>query len=142
MADALILRLLTPQRQLCDGPAAQVTAEGTLGQFTVLPDHVTFLTTLEPGAVSFRSPGGGEQAFAVKGGYAEVRDNVVTVLADDALPIDGVDGNAARADHQAAEAALAGAPYGQPDHERLGRELRWAEVRLELSTLSRAGRTD
>jgi F-type H+-transporting ATPase subunit epsilon len=49
MADTLTLRVLTPRRELCDEPVEQVTAEGTLGQFGVLPDHIAFLTALEPG---------------------------------------------------------------------------------------------
>jgi len=133
MADTLTLRLLTPQRELFDEPIAEVTAEGTLGQFGVLPDHVAFLTSLEPGGLSFRRPSGGEQLLAVKGGYAEVRDNVMTVLADDALPIGEIDRAAARADLEQAEAALAEAPFGHPDHERLKLEVRWAEVRLALA---------
>ena len=47
MADTLTFRLLTPQREICDETVAQVTAEGTLGQFGVLPDHIAFLTALE-----------------------------------------------------------------------------------------------
>jgi F-type H+-transporting ATPase subunit epsilon len=133
MADTLVLRVLTPQRQLYDETALQVTAEGTLGQFGVLPDHTTFLTSLEPGLLSFRRPGGGEQTLAVKGGYAEVRDNVMTVLADDALAIEAIDPSKAKAERDLAEQALTAAPFGHPDHERAERELRWAEVRIALA---------
>jgi F-type H+-transporting ATPase subunit epsilon len=133
MADTLTLRVLTPQHELCDETALQVTAEGTLGQFGVLPDHIAFLTALEPGALSFRKPGGGEEKLAVKTGYAEVRDNVMTVLADDALPLSQIDGSRARADLERAAAALEATPYDDPERERAAQELRWAEVRVALA---------
>ena len=133
MADTFELKLLTPQREVFDEPVAQVTAQGALGQFGVLPDHVAFLTSLDPGPLTIRTAAGSEQTLAVKTGYAEVRDNVMTVLADDALPIDRIDAAAARADLERCEAALAEAPFGHPEHERLRQEVRWAEVRIELA---------
>ena len=133
MADTLTLRLLTPRRQLVDEPVVQVVAEGSLGQFGVLPDHAAYVTALEPGPLTFRRPGGEEETLAVKGGYAEVRDNVVTVLADDVVPLDRLDVSEARADLERAEAALEEAPYGHAEHERLRRESRWAAVRLVLA---------
>ncbi|HSD09954.1 MAG TPA: ATP synthase F1 subunit epsilon [Candidatus Binatia bacterium] len=133
MADTLELRVLTPQREVCDEAVSQVVAQGALGQFGVLPDHITFLTALEPGPLTFQRVAGGSETLAVKGGYAEVRDNVMTVLADDALPIEGIDERAARADLERAESALLDAPFGHPEHERLQREARWAAVRLELA---------
>src|SRR5690349_16025348 len=107
MADSLVLRVLTPEREVCDETVLQVTAEGTLGQFGVLPDHIAFLTSLEPGPLTFRRAAGGDETLALKGGYAEVRDNVVTILADAALPLERIDAAAAEADRERAEAALA-----------------------------------
>ncbi len=133
MAEPLVLRVLTPQRELCDEAVEQVTAEGTLGQFGVLPDHIAFLTSLEPGPLSFRKAAGGESTLAVKGGYAEVRDNLVTVLADDALPVERIDAARARADLERARAAFEAAAFGDPEHERARLDLRWAEVRLALA---------
>ena len=133
MADTLTLRLLTPQRQLIDEPVLQVVAEGALGQFGVLPDHAAYVTLLEPGPLTFRRPGGEERTLAVKGGYAEVRDNVVTVLADDVVPLDAIDVAQARDDLERAETALADASFGDADHERLRQESRWASVRLALA---------
>jgi F-type H+-transporting ATPase subunit epsilon len=133
MADTLVLRVLTPQRELCNELAVEVTAQGALGQFGVLPDHITFLTLLEPGLLTLRRPQGSDLAFAIKGGYAEVRDNIMTLLADDALPVERIDPVGARADRERAAAALEAASFGDLEHERARRELRWAEVRIELA---------
>lgn len=133
MADTLTLHVLTPQREICDEPVEQVTAEGTLGQFGVLPQHIALLTSLEPGVLSFRRAGGGEGKLAVKGGYAEVRDDVMTVLADDAMPIERIDAGEARRDLERATAALEACAYGTAERERARLEQRWAEVRLALA---------
>lgn len=47
----LRIRVLTLQEQLYEGEVAQITAPGSAGQFTVLPGHLPFLTTLSKGAL-------------------------------------------------------------------------------------------
>jgi len=59
------LRVYTRERQLVDQDVREVTAPGAYGEIGVLPDHAALVTTLE-----------------ITGGFAEVRDNVMTVLAD------------------------------------------------------------
>jgi F-type H+-transporting ATPase subunit epsilon len=80
MADKIRLRLVTPSQLLFDDEVDEVTAPGVLGQFGVLPNHITFLGLLEPGELSYRQ-GATRRYVAVSGGYAEVLDNVMTVLA-------------------------------------------------------------
>jgi F-type H+-transporting ATPase subunit epsilon len=66
---------------MLDEEVDEVTAPGVLGQFGVLPNHIAFLTLLQPGELSFKQ-GGRVTRLAIAGGYAEVLDNVMTVLAD------------------------------------------------------------
>ncbi|MGH7804779.1 MAG: ATP synthase F1 subunit epsilon [Candidatus Binatia bacterium] len=128
MADTLQLRLVTPQREVLDETVAMVTAEGTLGQFGVLPQHIAFVTSLEPGILTAKTTSGAEEKLAVKGGFAEVRDDVVTILADDVVAKGEIDATTARAKLEAAERALAEAPYGHTEHEARIVEKRWAEI--------------
>lgn len=81
MADKIQLRIVTPTRLLIDEQVDEVTAPGALGQFGVLPNHIAFLTLLQPGELSYKQ-GGRVTRLAITGGYAEVLDNVMTVLAD------------------------------------------------------------
>ena len=134
MADTLQLRVVTPQREVLDETVAMVTAEGTLGQFGVLPKHIAFVTSLEPGILKAKTPSGSEHELAVKGGFAEVRDDVVTVLADEVVMPTEIDAAKARATLEAAEKALAEAPYGHPEHEQRILERRWAEVLAALAS--------
>jgi F-type H+-transporting ATPase subunit epsilon len=81
MADRFRLRVYTPERELVDTDVREVTAEGAYGQIGVLPDHAALVTALEPGALTYRADGGPVR-LDLGGGFAEVRDNVMTVLAD------------------------------------------------------------
>src|SRR3989304_3981374 len=59
----------------------EVVAPGLQGYFGVLPGHVPFLTSLQSGEVSYRI-GRTEQYLAVRGGFAEVQGDRVTILAE------------------------------------------------------------
>ena len=81
MADRLRLRVYTPDRELVDAEVREVTAEGALGQIGVLPDHAAMVTALEPGMLSYREDGSVVR-LRLGAGFAEIRDNLMTVLAD------------------------------------------------------------
>jgi F-type H+-transporting ATPase subunit epsilon len=80
MADKIRLRVVTPSRLVLDEEVDEVTAPGELGEFGVLPNHISFLSTLVPGEMTYKQ-GTTKTTLAVSGGYAEILDNVMTVLA-------------------------------------------------------------
>jgi F-type H+-transporting ATPase subunit epsilon len=88
MADRLRLRVYTPEHELVDADVREVTAKGALGEIGVLPDHAALVTALEPGTLRYRADGGVVR-LALGSGFAEVRDNVMTVLADAGEPASG-----------------------------------------------------
>lgn len=65
-------------------------APGSEGQLAILPHHAALMTTLEYGELIFRR-GSEEEAFAVTGGFMEVRRDQVTVLADQAEAAEEID---------------------------------------------------
>ena len=85
MADRLRLRVYTPERALVDRDVREVTAQGALGQIGVLPDHAALVTALDPGMLSYRENGSVVQ-LSLGAGFAEVRDNVMTVLVESGEP--------------------------------------------------------
>jgi F-type H+-transporting ATPase subunit epsilon len=85
MADRLRLRVYTPERTLVDRDVREVTAQGALGQIGVLPDHAALVTALDAGMLSYREDGTVVQ-LSLGPGFAEVRDNVMTVLAESGEP--------------------------------------------------------
>ncbi|MFI5365565.1 MAG: ATP synthase F1 subunit epsilon [Candidatus Binatia bacterium] len=132
MATAFQLRIVTPSRQLLDEEVREVTGPGTLGEFGVLPDHITFLTSLEIGTLSFRSDRG-VQRLAVRGGFAEVANNVMTVLADDAVFSEDIDPAAARSDLHTAEAQVKDLSPLDDAYLTADAARRWAQARLEVA---------
>ena len=122
MAGKIRLRLVTLNRLLLDDEVDEVTGPGALGEFGVLPLHVSFLTLLEPGEMSYQR-GGERTHLAISGGYAEVVGDVMTVLANAAEFAGEIDVERARRAKERAEKNL-----GELSHEE--RELLAAEAAL------------
>jgi F-type H+-transporting ATPase subunit epsilon len=85
MADLLHSRLqldvVTPEARVLSLPCDEVRAPGTEGGFGVRPGHTPFITTLAPGVLTVVASGK-EDYYAIAGGFCEVAENRVTVLAD------------------------------------------------------------
>lgn len=80
---ALNLDIVTPERRVLSVTCDEVRAPGVGGGFGVRRDHEPFMTSLEPGRLSYVE-GGREHHYAVGGGFFQVVDNKVIVLADTA----------------------------------------------------------
>jgi F-type H+-transporting ATPase subunit epsilon len=132
MADDLQLRLITPRQAVVDQRVLEVTAPGTLGEFGVLPEHAAFLSSLEIGRLSFRDARG-VKTYAVREGFAEVANDIMTVLTEAALPAADIDTARARTDLAAAEAELARLSPIDPAYAAAEAERRWAQTRLDVA---------
>lgn len=88
---ALTIELCSPQHDPVSLEAAQVVVPGAAGVFTVLPGHTSVLTTLTHGVVIANLTDGEKRFFAIHGGFAEVLDDSVNVLADIMEESSGVD---------------------------------------------------
>ena len=105
MAEKLKLEMVTPYKRVLSEEVDEVTAPGAIGEFGVLPDHTSLLTTLKVGELTYKKDG---ETFhvAVNWGYVEVEDNVMTVLVETAEPADQIDVERAQAALSRAEEAL------------------------------------
>ena len=83
----------------------QMVAPGSDGEFTVLPQHAEFITALQPGELRI-TKGGAEDAMVITGGFLEVRDDRIVVLADAAERIEEIDIARAEEARRKAEEAL------------------------------------
>lgn len=84
MADTFKFELVSPERVLLSEDAEQVVLPGMEGDFAVLPSHAPMLAMLRPGVLDVQLPGRTRRVF-VKGGFAEVEPDRLTVLAQTAL---------------------------------------------------------
>ena len=82
--------LVSPEKLLFSGEVDQVDVPGSEGDFGVLAQHAPLVATLKPGILTVHS-GNNRQRIVVFGGFAEVSPAGLTVLADNAVPIDELD---------------------------------------------------
>ena len=132
MPDTLRLRLVTPERLLLDEEVDEITAPGAVGEFGVLPNHITFLSALEAGRLTYKR-GGQTRHLAVSGGFTEVVDNVITVLADAAEFAEEIDVERARAALRRAEEQLKDLSPFTPEFAEAQATLKRAEVRIRVA---------
>ena len=87
----LEVRIVTAERNIFSESGVQkLIVPGALGELTILPQHAALITGLEPGEVRIIH-GQDEISMVVTGGFMEVRDDAVTVLADAAERAEDID---------------------------------------------------
>ena len=86
MADKLHFSLVSPQRELFSGLVDQVDAQGVEGGFGVLAGHAPFMTALKEGQVTVHDDGK-LTVFEVRGGFADVTPEGLTILAEHAAEV-------------------------------------------------------
>ena len=77
----LKLRIIAPDRLVFEGEVESVTLPGTVGSFTVLNNHAPIITSLEKGRIAYNDKNGSSEV-AVKSGFAEVKDNILSVCVE------------------------------------------------------------
>jgi F-type H+-transporting ATPase subunit epsilon len=109
MAETTEFELVSPERLLISQPAEMVVVPGTEGDFGALPRHAPMITGVRPGVIDVYENGRVEQRIFVAGGFAEVNETRITVLAEEAIPFSELTGEFVVARIRAAEAQLAAA---------------------------------
>jgi F-type H+-transporting ATPase subunit epsilon len=132
VADRLSLEITTPMRLVVAEQVDEVVAPGIEGYFGVLPGHAPFLTTLGVGIVTYRI-GRDEHQLAVSGGFAEVRNDKVIILADTAERPEEIDRARAERSRERAERRLSGRAQEEVDYARCQIALARAQTRLAVA---------
>src|SRR3546814_21176294 len=84
----LHFELVTPEKLLRSEDVHMVVVPGTDGDFGVLAGHAPFMSTIRPGAISiYRSEGATPERIFIDGGFAEVNEKGLTILAEGATPV-------------------------------------------------------
>jgi F-type H+-transporting ATPase subunit epsilon len=133
--DTLHVEVVTAERELYNGEANLVSAPGTEGRMGILPRHAALLTTLGPGELRIELNGADEPLF-VSGGFLEVSNNSVTVLADTAEHAEEIDEARAEEARRRAQERL---EQAQSEMERVELQvaLERALMRLQVAELAR-----
>ncbi len=127
------LDIVTPERTVSSEETDEVIAPGYLGLFGVRPSHAPLLTAIEPGELRFKT---GDQLhrFAIGGGFVEVSDDRITVLADTAEAAEDIDVSRARAAGEDAHKRLAALREDNPEFR-----LEWARLKRSAARIKVAG---
>lgn len=129
----LQLEVVTPDKTVVSGEVEMAVCPGIEGEFGVLPKHVSLLSALKIGGLRYRTGGKDEHVF-ISGGFADVNNDVLTVLAESAELADSIDSARAMAAKERAEKRLASHDE-KVDMTRAEAALQRAIVRLQLAQL-------
>lgn len=129
------VEVVTAERELYSGEADTVIAPGSEGQLGILPRHAALLTTLKVGELLIKLSGA-EEPFFVSGGFLEVSNNNVTVLAETAEHAEEIDQARAEAARRRAEELLAQSQSNTDRAELVG-ALERAVARIHVSEIAR-----
>ena len=132
--------LVTPTRTLFTGEAEMIVCRSVDGEIAFLANHMPYIGALDPGVVRIVGPvgesegaTGSEIRLAVHGGFVEVKDNQVIMLADEAELASEIDVDAARRAESEANDALS-SHAGDPPDEAAENAWRWARARVEAAS--------
>jgi F-type H+-transporting ATPase subunit epsilon len=129
----LKLEIVTPEKKVIDAEADSVTVPTASGDAGILPSHAPLVSALRPGILTYSNRGTTERV-AIGGGFLEVSNDRVSVLADSADLAGDINAEAARLQREEAERAIAAAAT-QPieETENLRDQLETANARLQLA---------
>ncbi len=102
----ITVEIMTPERPLADEEASEVNFPAVDGYMGVLPEHTPLVAQLGIGEVRIHT-NGQEKRFMVNGGFVQVAPDRVTLMANEAMAADQIDGDKARADLKRSEEDLA-----------------------------------
>jgi len=129
----LTVEIVTPEKRILSVQADEAIVPGARGLFGVRPGHTPFLSLIEPGLLTLSGEGTPREAYFVAGGFVEVSQDKVLVLADVVEPVSAIDADAARRRLEEAQERLRGMPS---DDVRFGIEQ--ATVRRETARVNAA----
>ena len=133
--------LVTPNSTLYSGRAEMIVCRSVDGEIAFLANHMPYIGALDAGLVRIVGPvregteegtGAPDVRLVVQGGFVEVKDNEVIMLADVAELASEIDVAAATRDREDAEQRLSSA--GDETDPEAKTALRWAEARIEAAT--------
>lgn len=126
------IRIVCPESCAYEGEAAYISIPSTDGEFGVLPRHASEICTIEAGYVKVcdKAMGTCDHRFAVSGGYAQVADDVVIVLAERAADMAAVNADEVQAKLKGFEDQLGNLSEDDARRAYLYNEIAWCKLKL------------
>lgn len=134
MAKQLTCQIVRPDKLLYEGSAASIVLVSYTGELAVYPEHASEICALGDGVMRLtRTPedGGEVQKIVISGGYAEINNDTVLILADHARNADDIEPQVVKQTREAAEKQRDSLP--EDDHQRAyyQSKINWCDLLLE-----------
>jgi F-type H+-transporting ATPase subunit epsilon len=128
----ILLEIVTPERLAYSGEVDSVQVPGSEGEMGILPHHAPLVSMLGIGELVIRA-GGGEELFAIAGGFVQVRPDKVVVMAETADMASEIDLERAQEARREAERAIE-TGYHEPADLAVARaQLQQALLRIRVA---------
>jgi F-type H+-transporting ATPase subunit epsilon len=122
--------VVTPEQQVLDETITQAIVPGHDGKVGILTDRAPLLLKLGQGAMRIDLPGGQKRLYYVEGGVAQMKDNKLTILTQEATPAEQISAESARAELAEAEARRITDPASFEERQK---QLARARARIEMA---------
>jgi F-type H+-transporting ATPase subunit epsilon len=132
MADKIQLEVVTPERRVIAEPVDMVTVPGSNGELGILPGHTPLISQLKTGVLTYVQDGKSFQLH-VSGGFVEVRDDLVAILAEVAERPEEIDSAKARQSRDQLEKQVGAWSGSEEELTVLQTELERSQIRLQLA---------
>lgn len=136
MTRTLLCEIVTPEHIVYNNEVQMVVAMTTSGEVGILPLHAPLVSTLAPGEVRLKTGDNASdwETFSVAGGYIQVHEDKVLVLADAALSLGQIDADRARESKEAIERRLSELPpEAEDEREQCVRDLSWCDIQIKAA---------
>ena len=138
MARTLLCEIVTPEHILYTNEVEMVVAPALDGELGVLPLHAPMVAALKAGEVRVKFDGDRTEWFAISGGYLQVHEDKVIILADDAVASSQIDVERAKqasslAERRLAELKAAGAAAAANEIDHIEADVKWAQVQVSVA---------
>ena len=133
MAEKIQLEVVTPERRVLAEPVDMVTVPGLGGELGILPGHTPLISQLQTGVLTYVAEGKSSQLH-VSGGFVEVRDDHVSVLAEVAERPDEIDAARAKLSRDQLEKQINAWSGSEDDLAIAKTEFERSVVRMQLAS--------
>jgi F-type H+-transporting ATPase subunit epsilon len=133
MADKIQLEVVTPERRVLAEPVDMVTVPGLGGELGILPGHTPLISQLQTGVLTYVAEGK-SSLLHVSGGFVEVRDDHVSVLAEVAERPDEIDAARAKQSRDQLEKQINAWSGSEDDLAVAKQEFDRSVVRMQLAS--------
>ena len=133
MARTLLVEIVTPEHIVYTNEVEMVVVPTLDGEVGILPLHAPLVGAMRAGEVRIKF-GETTEWFASSGGYIQVHEDKVIILADDAVIASQIDVERARQALVLAQQRLAELEPRDEEYDDIARDLKWAEVQIAVGS--------